>query len=192
MQKPAKFEYQSLSQRSGKIRYCDISWQAGVQSLIKLRSKIMRILLISVFSLLFLVLSCCDKKVNIEAEKAAILKILADDDQDLLDGTLRESDGSSINIMEGNLEKLTHSEANRRNKTLFARGKFIKVENLDGPIINISPDGNMAWVAVKTKFTIAYTDSLGADKEWEGIEARLEVYEKRENSWDAVVCAQTH
>ncbi len=67
----------------------------------------------------------------------------------------------------------------------------IKIENLDGPIIGVSPDGNMAWVAVKTKFVIAYTDSLGIDKEWEGIEARLEAYEKKENKWEAVACAQT-
>jgi len=59
-------------------------------------------------------------------------------------------------------------------------------------VINISPDGKMAWVAVKTKFVIAYTDSLGEEKEWEGIEARLEVYEKKNNKWDAVACAQTY
>lgn len=154
----------------------------------------MRILLISVYSLLLLVLSGCEKKVDLEAEKAEILKILAADTQDLLDGVLREydTDEGSINIMEGNLEKITHSEANRRNKTLLDRGKFIKIEDLEGPIINISPDGNMAWVAAKTKFTIAYTDSFGVDKEWEGIESRLEVYEKNKNEWGAVVCAQTH
>ena len=154
----------------------------------------MRIPLISVFFLSMLVLSGCEKKVNIEAEEAAILKILAADDQDLLDGVLKEydTDEGSINIMEGNLEKITHSEANRRNKTLLDRGKFIKIVNLDEPIISISPDGNMAWVAVQTKFVIAYTDSLGTDQEWEGIEASLVVYEKKENKWNAVVCAQTH
>lgn len=154
----------------------------------------MRILLISVCFLSMLVFSGCEKKVNIEAEETAILKILAADDQDLLDGVLKEydTDEGSINIMEGNLEKITYSEANRRNKTLLDRGKFIKIVNLNGPIISISPDGNMAWVAVQTKFVVAYTDSLGTDQEWEGIEARLEVYEKKENKWNAVVCAQTH
>jgi hypothetical protein len=49
----------------------------------------------------------------------------------------------------------------------------------------------MAWMAVKTKFVIKY-DSSGVEKEWEGIEARLEVYEKKDNEWVAVAGVQTH
>ena len=154
----------------------------------------MRIFTLSLFSFLILISFGCMKNVDIEAEKAEISKILAAADQELLDGVIKDDSTDvkeSINIMEGNLERLTRAEANRRNKTLLEKGKFVKIENLDGPMINVSPDGKMAWVAVKTKFVIAYTDSLGIDKEWEGIEARLEVYEKKENKWDAVVCAQT-
>ena len=154
----------------------------------------MRIFTLSLLSFLILISFGCMKSVDIEAEKAEILKILAAADQELLDGVIKDDSTDveeSINIMEGNLERLTRAEANRRNKTLLEKGKFVKIENLDGPMINVSPDGKMAWVAVKTKFVIAYTDSLGIDKEWEGIEARLEVYEKRENKWEAVVCAQT-
>ena len=154
----------------------------------------MKTIIISMCAFLMLISLGCEKKVAIEAEKAEILKILAADDQELLDNVIKDDSTDveeSINIMQGNLERLTGAEANRRNRTLLERGKFIKIENLDGPIINVSPDGNMAWVAVKTKFVIAYTDSLGIDKEWEGIEARLEVYEKKENKWNAVACAQT-
>ena len=155
----------------------------------------MRIIIsILLMSSVFIVFSC-KKTVAIEAEKAEILKIIQADDQELLDGVLSEDStdsSASLNIKEGKIEKLTRSEANRRNKTLLDRGKFVKIENLYGPEINISPDGNMAWVAVQTKFTIAYTDSLGEEKEWEGIEARLVVYEKQNNEWDAVACAQTY
>ena len=140
----------------------------------------MKTIIISLCAFLMLISLGCEKKVDIDAEKAEILKILAADDQELLDGAIKDDSTDveeSINIMQGNLERLTGAEANRRNKTLLEKGKFIKIENLDGPIINVSPDGNMAWVAVKTKFVIAYTDSLGIDNEWEGIEARLEAYE---------------
>ena len=132
----------------------------------------MRIFTLSLFSFLILISFGCMKNVDIEAEKAEILKILAAADQELLDGVIKDDSTDvkeSINIMEGNLERLTRAEANRRNKTLLEKGKFVKIENLDGPMINVSPDGKMAWVAVKTKFVIAYTDSLGIDKEWEGI-----------------------
>jgi len=155
----------------------------------------MKIFIISLFSFLLIISFGCLKKVDLEAEKAEISKILAADDQELLNGVIKEDSTDveeSINIMKGNLERLTRAEVNSRNKTLLEKGKFIKIENLDGPIINVSPDGKMAWVAVKTKFVIAYTDSLGIDKEWEGIEARLEVYEKQDNEWDAVACAQTY
>ena len=154
----------------------------------------MKTIIISLCAFLMLISLACEKKVDIEAEKAEIFRILAADDQELLDGVIKDDRTDveeSINIMQGNLVRLTQAEVNRRNKTLLEKGKFIKIENLDGPIINVSPDGNMAWVAVKTKFVIAYKDSLGIDKEWEGIESRLEVYENKENKWDAVACALT-
>jgi len=144
--------------------------------------------------LLILIAAGCEKKVDMEAEKSALLAILAADDQELLSGVIKDDSTDvreTLSIIEGNLTRLTGLEANRRNRTLLEKGKFVNIENLDGPEIHISPDGNMAWIAVRTKFTIAYTDSLGMEKEWEGIEARLEVYEKMENKWECVVGAQT-
>ena len=55
--------------------------------------------------------------VDIDAEKAEILRILAADDQELLDAVIKDDSTDveeSINIMEGNLERLTGVEANRR------------------------------------------------------------------------------
>jgi len=66
------------------------------------------------FSVLLLISFGCMEKVDLGAEKAKILEILAADDQELLDGVLKESDTSteeSINIMEGNLERITEAEA---------------------------------------------------------------------------------
>jgi len=155
----------------------------------------MRIFIIVFFLSSTMFLTGCEKRIDIEAEKAAISKIMAEADQELLDGVLKKdtTDTSvSINIMEGKLTRLTAEEAIERNQTLLDRGKYVKIENLEGPIINVSPDGQMAWAAVKTKFTIAYTDSLGMEKEWEGVEARLEVYEKENNKWRSVATAQTY
>ncbi len=143
---------------------------------------------------LFLITLGCEKTVDLESEKADIVKMLATADQELLDGVIKEGStekGTSINIMKGELRRLSGAEVASLNKPLLEKGKFIKIENLDGPIINISPDGNMAWVAVKTKFVIAYTDSTGQENEWEGIEARLAVYEKKDNEWEDVAMAQT-
>ena len=133
------------------------------------------------------------KSVDIEAEKAEILKILAADDQELLDGISKDDtlNVEFISIGEGDLNRLTGVQSHEGNRRLLENGKFVKIENLDGPVIHVSLDGTMAWVAVKTKFVIAY-DSLGVEREWEGIEARLEVYEKKDNEWDAVAGAQTH
>ncbi len=154
----------------------------------------MRTFIIVFFISSAMFLTSCEKKIGVEAEKAAILKIMTDADQELLDGMLKKDTtdtSASINIMEGELRQLTAAETYEKNKSLLERGKFVKIENLKGPIISVSPDGKMAWMAVKTKFTIAYTDSLGLEKEWEGIEARLEVYEKKNNKWSSVATAQT-
>ena len=155
----------------------------------------MRTFIIVFFLASMMFLTGCEKRINIEAEKAAISKIMAEADQELLDGVLKKDTtdtSTSINIMEGKLTRLTAAETYERNQSLLDRGEFVKIENLEDPIINVSPDGQMAWVAVKTKFTIAYTDSLGMEKEWEGVEARLEVYEKKNNKWSSVATAQTY
>ena len=154
----------------------------------------MKNLCICVGTLLILLFFGCQRPVDLEAEKAEILRILTEDDQELLDGVIKVDSadtGTSINIMQGELKHLTQAETAEGNAELLKRGKFVKIENLEGPFISISPDGNMAWVAVKTKFTIAYTDSLGEEKEWEGIEARLEVYEKKNGKWNGMATAQT-
>ncbi len=153
----------------------------------------MRIFTLSLLSFLILISFGCMKNVDIEAEKAEILKILAADDQELLDGISKDDtlNVEFISIGEGDLNRLTGVQSHEGNRRLLENGKFVKIENLDGPVIHVSGDGTMAWVAVKTKFVIAY-DSLGVEREWEGIEARLEVYEKKNNEWDAVAGAQTH
>jgi len=155
----------------------------------------MKYFTLSLFVIFIIFSFGCKQLVDIESEKSEILKILAADDQELLDGVLEEDSEdtvATISIMKGNMERITGSEANRRNRTLLEKGKFVKIENLDGPVINVSQDGQMAWVAVKTKFVIAYVDSEGTEKEWEGIEARLVVFEKKNNEWDGVACAQTY
>ncbi len=153
----------------------------------------MRIFTLSLLSFLILISFGCMKKVDIEAEKAEILKILAADDQELLDGISKDDtlNVEYISIGEGELNRITGVQSHERNRKLMEKGKFVKIENLDGPVIHVSPDGIMAWMALKTKFVIKY-DSSGVEKEWEGIEARLEVYEKKDNEWVAVAGVQTH
>ncbi len=154
----------------------------------------MKIITVLLFCFLLLFLVGCVKKTDIEAEKAEILKILAANDQELLDGISKDDtlNFEFISVGEGDMSRITGVQSHEENRKLLEKGKFVKIENLDGPVIHVSSDGTMAWVAVKTKFVIAYTDSLGVAKEWEGIEARLEVYEKTANKWDAVASAQSH
>ncbi len=143
---------------------------------------------------LFLIFGC-QQAADIEAEKAEIARILNEDDQELLDGVIRVDSAdtsASINIMGGELRYLTAAETAEKNNELLSRGKFVRIENLEGPVIGVSADGRMAWAAVKTRFTIAYTDSAGETKEWQGTEARLEVYEKKAGKWQSVATAQTY
>ena len=153
----------------------------------------MKIFTLSVVSFFIVISFGCMKNVDIEAEKAEILKILAADDQELLDGISKDDtlNVEYISIGEGEFKRITGVQSHEGNRRLLEKGKFVKIENLDGPVIHVSSDGTMAWMAVKTKFVIAY-DSLGVEKEWEGIEARLEVYEKKEHEWVAVAGVQTH
>ena len=153
----------------------------------------MKVFTLSLISFIIVISYGCMKNVDIEAEKAEILKILAVDDQELLDGISKDDtlNVEYISIGEGELNRITGVQSHEGNRKLMEKGKFVKIENLDGPLIHVSPGGNMAWMAVKTKFVIKY-DSSGAEKEWEGIEARLEIYEKKDNEWVTVAGVQTH
>ena len=154
----------------------------------------MKIFTLSMLFLLSFLSLSCTKDIDTEADKAEILNMLAADDQDLLNGISKDDtlNVEYIGIGDGNLERLTGIQSHEENRKLLEKGKFVNIENLEGPIIHVSSDGTMAWVALKTKFVISYHDSLGAEKEWEGHDSRLIVYEKKDNKWNAVAGVQTH
>jgi hypothetical protein len=157
----------------------------------------MRHVLLALFYFALMNSQACTKKIDVAAEKQKILNIMEASDRELLSGVVPEDsndtaqDYETISIMKGNLERVSRSEVRARLKGLLARESFTDIKNLEGPIISISPDGNMAWMAVKTKISMTYIDSLGRKKTWDGIEARLEVYEKRDNRWIEIAGAQT-
>ncbi len=138
-------------------------------------------------------LGCTRPKVDLMAERAAVLKTVAAENAHLLasDTAALRADlpagDTAYNVVNGQIMLMTR--ANVVAAYDFANVRYTAVTTLDSPVVHLSPDGRMAWVVVQFRFT--YTDRKTAAEQHELINAALAVYEKQGGRWVGTALAQT-
>jgi hypothetical protein len=152
-------------------------------------------LLISVLlSSLFLSISP-QPAVDMEQERAALLK------QHRLDrdahfkrdaaALVASFAPETIYVRDGRVERRSKAENLRRVEKYFASAEFTEWDDLMPPLINVSPDGRMAWMIVRLKGKYTYTAESGAKSTEEFICAWMSAYEKQGSRWVHVANAST-
>jgi hypothetical protein len=140
-------------------------------------------------------LGCARQTVNVAAERAAVLKTIAAEHTDLLaadTAALRAEipDGDTVyNVGNGQLVRTTHGNALEGYN--FAMVRYTAATALDFPVVRFSPDGRMAWVAARYRYTYMSRNVAGVEHEGELINAWLAVYEKQGSRWIGTALAQT-
>lgn len=88
-----------------------------------------------------------------------------------------------IYVRDGKIERQTSEALRKRFTEYFARAQFSAWDDLEPPIIRVSPDGQMGWMIVRVKLT--YTETGAAEKKTpvETVMAWMSAYEKREGKW---------
>lgn len=109
----------------------------------------------------FVLLSCTNStKVNLEAEKAAILALekkqqefhLAENAEEFV----RLFSDQFININRGVISQPTKIESYERFNNYFKTVEFIKWDDVEPPVVQISDDGSMAYSIIKKEVIASY------------------------------------
>ncbi len=141
------------------------------------------------------VLGCARQMVDLNAERAAVLKTIDAENADLIaadTAAIRAElpEGDTVyNVVNGQLFRTTH--ANALEGYDFATVRYTAATILDPAVVHLSPDGRMAWVAIRFRFTYIRKNAAGVEQPGELINAALAVYEKKGARWVGAALAQT-
>jgi len=144
---------------------------------------------------LFLALTACGARGDIEADRAELLRLhgLArtahlEKRADLLVASFADT---FLDISNGGVTVRGPAESRTRFQAYFDRVAFEEWDDLALPIIRISPDGQMAYVVVQKSVRLTAPDSAGVRQPVHTIYAWVELYEKRAGKWTLMTVVST-
>ena len=135
--------------------------------------------------------------VDADTAKAELLAIHQADrrahfhrDVDALVATL-PPDFRFISVRDGKIQTQSPDDLRKRFTQYFQGAEFSAWDDLEPPIIHVSPDGQMGWMIVRVKIAYSKTDSAGKKTQEESVLAWMSAYEKRDGKWFTVANATT-
>ncbi len=140
-------------------------------------------------------LGCARQAVDLNVERATVLKTIDAENADLIaadTAALRAEipvGDTAYNVTGGHIFRTTR--ANALEGYDFATVRYTAATILDPPVVHLSPDGQMAWVAIRFRFTSTRKKAAAAEQHGELIDAALAVYEKKGGRWVGAALAQT-
>lgn len=96
-----------------------------------------------------------------------------------------------IYVRDGRIETQSQEERRKRFTQYFQGAQFTAWDDLEPPIVHVSPDGQMGWMVVRVKFAINRTDASGKKTKESTVMAWMSAYEKHEGRWQHVANATT-
>ncbi len=132
--------------------------------------------------------------VDLEKEKAEILRIheldraahLNDSAADLVSRLAPEL----ISVAEGRIIRQTREENRKLFEEYFRGSKHTAWDDLEPPVIRISPDGQMAWAIFRVHSRYEQTKD-GKKELTEFVAAWMSAYEKRDGRWEMTAVTST-
>lgn len=146
-------------------------------------------------SLSFAFTTQAQSKVDLEKEKAELLKIHEagrrahfNTDVNLL---LEGAPDQFISVSGGKISRSTPADTRKMFESYFKDAKYFEWDDLEPPIVRVSADASMAWMIVRTKVRRTQKDSSGAEREEKFVYAGIMTYEKRDGRWVRVANVST-
>jgi hypothetical protein len=94
-------------------------------------------------------------------------------------------------VRDGKIERFSQAEMRQRFTEYFRGAEFTAWDDLEAPIVHVSPDGKMGWMAVRARVSINRTDGSGKKVTADTIVSWLSTYEKHHGKWQHVANATT-
>ncbi|MGA8221639.1 MAG: hypothetical protein WB780_08285 [Candidatus Acidiferrales bacterium] len=96
-----------------------------------------------------------------------------------------------IYVRDGKIQTQTKDASRQRFTEYFQGAEFTAWDDLEPPIIHVSPDGRMGWMIVRVKIAYSKTDAAGKKTFEETVCAWMSAYEKSGGKWVHVANAST-
>jgi len=88
-----------------------------------------------------------------------------------------------IYVREGKVEHQSKEQLRHRFEEYFRGAEFSAWDDLEPPIIHVSPDGQMGWMILRVKVAYTQTDPGGKKTGEQTVMAWMSAYEKRDGKW---------
>jgi hypothetical protein len=86
-------------------------------------------------------------------------------------------------VRDGKVQVKSRDDVRKQFTDYFRGTEFSAWDDLEPPIIHISPDGQMGWMIVRVRIAYTKTDASGAKSKEDAVMAWMSVYEKRDGKW---------
>jgi hypothetical protein len=94
-------------------------------------------------------------------------------------------------VHEGRVKVMSRDDVRKQFTEYFRGAEFSAWDDLEPPIIRVSPDGKMGWMIVRVRIAYTKTDADGAKSKEDTVMAWMSVYEKRDGKWLLIANAST-
>ncbi len=108
-----------------------------------------------------------------------------------VEGLLATFPPEFISVRDGNIRRQPQDELRKRFTEYFRGAKFTAWEDLEPPVVHVSPDGQMGWMIARVKIAINRSDAAGQPSTENVVMAWMSAYEKHEGKWQHVANATT-
>ncbi len=94
-------------------------------------------------------------------------------------------------VHEGDIRVMSREDVRKQFTEYFRGAEFSAWDDLEPPVIRISPDGNMGWMIVRVRIAYTKTNPGGATSKEDTVMAWMSAYEKHDGKWLLVANATT-
>jgi len=94
-------------------------------------------------------------------------------------------------VHEGAIRVMSREDVRKQFTEYFRGAEFSAWDDLEPPLIQISPDGKMGWMIARVRIAYTKTDAGGATSKEDTVMAWMSAYEKRDGKWLLVANATT-
>ena len=94
-------------------------------------------------------------------------------------------------VHEGAIRVMSREDVRKQFTEYFRSTEFSAWDDLETPIIQVSPDRKMGWMIVRVRIAYTKTNDAGAKSKEDTVMAWMSAYEKRDGKWLLVANATT-
>ena len=148
--------------------------------------------------ILFCLLSAPAPAVHLDAEASAKAELLALHQADRrahfnrdVEAILPTVSAKLTFVRDGKVQVMSRDDVRKQFTEYFRGAEFSAWDDLEPPIIQVSPDGRMGWMIVRVRIAYTKTDAGGAKSKEDTVMAWMSVYEKPDGKWLLIANAST-